>query len=200
MPLNFYSFLIADMLAEREFEAKNVPNKARSQQLGLVASLFSPSGSAGGLGSSVIPAVLVQQTARREAEQAASDATARLSTSTGATTGQTPGGTSAGGGGGGAATGSTVTRDEFQTLNTKVGTLEGLFVDYPNVKGQTFKVAKDSLKDFYLLTLDDLLGKPINDEIQIVVTQIPEAKPGMKLLRGSIVAIGEDVPRFEGNG
>ena len=70
MPVNFYSFAIGASLAEREFEEKGVPNSDRARQLGLLAALFSP-GDGGGLGSSVLPAVLVQQTARREAEEAA---------------------------------------------------------------------------------------------------------------------------------
>jgi hypothetical protein len=211
MPLNFYSFLIANMLAEREFEAKQVPNKARSQQLGLVASVFSPSGSGGGLGSSVLPAVLVQQTARREAEAAAST-TASLSTASGtggtATTGGgtttgTGGGTTGTGGGttgtGGGTTGTgAVTRDEFQALTVRVSNLEGLLVDYHDVKDKTFAEAKTLLKDFHVLTVDEVMGQTIDDSKQIVSAQFPEFRPGMKLLRGMLVALLEDASRLRG--
>ena len=207
MPLNFYSFLIANMLAEREFEDKNVPNKARAQQLGLVASVFSPGGG-GGLGSSVIPAVLVQQTARREAEEAANQAATRavLSTSSGLQSGGgTPGGetpgaggdTSTGGdgtGGGDTGTGGEVTQDEFQALRTQVNNLAGLLAEYHDVKGKTFAEAKALLKEFHVLTFDDMSGGTGDDTTRVVKTQFPEFKPGMRLLRGMGVAIMEDPP------
>jgi hypothetical protein len=205
MPFNFYSFLIANMLAEREFEEKKVPNKDRSRQLGLVASLYSPGGG-GGLGSSVLPAVLVQQTARREAEEAAKEAakkaalttasgTAGTGTSgTGSGTTGTGGGTTGTGGGTTGTGAAVVTRDEFQALTARVGALEGLFVDYPDVRGLNFKQARDKLKEFHLLMLDEVLSEPVDDEKQIVAAQIPEAKQGVKLLRGSIVIIQEEPP------
>lgn len=184
MPLNFYSFLIANMLAEKEFEEKKVPNKARSQQLGLVASVFSPSGGGGGLGSSVLPAVLVQQTARREADDAAREAANKAALSTGDTTPAPSTG------------GATVTRGEFQSLSTHVNTLEGLFVEYHDVKGRTFAEAKELLKEFHVLTVDELAGKPVDDTKQTVKTQFPEFRPGMRLLRGTGVAIMEDASSF----
>ena len=200
MPLNFYSFLIANMLAEREFEDKKVPNKDRSQQLGLVASVFSPSGSGGGLGSSVLPAVLVQQTARREAEDAAKAAANKSSLdtasgSTGSTPGQNPGQTPGQTPGTGA-----VTRDEFQALSARVDALEARLTDYPNVKGKTFADARVLLKEFHILMVDEILGNPIDDTKQVVFAQIPEARDGMKLLRGSVVAIAEAEPRLGDNG
>ncbi len=69
---NFYNFLIATTLAEKEFDAQGVPNSDRAKQLGLFAALLGPS-DGGGLGASVLPAVLVQQTARREAADAAAE-------------------------------------------------------------------------------------------------------------------------------
>ncbi|HEX7317134.1 MAG TPA: PASTA domain-containing protein [Pyrinomonadaceae bacterium] len=183
MPLNFYSFLIANMLAEREFDQRNVPNKPRAQQLGLVASVFSPSGGGGGLGSSVVPALLVQQTARREAEAAAASQPTNVISGGGTT------------GGGGASTASGVTKDEFNALTARVGAMEERLVDYPNVKGRTFADARIQLKEFHILMLDEVFGRPIDDTQQVVFSQIPEAKDGMKLLRGSVVAIAESEPR-----
>jgi hypothetical protein len=69
MAVNIYSFFLGKMLAEKAFEDKGVPNPDRANQLGLFAALFSPSsGQGGGIGKSVLPAVIVQQTAIREAE------------------------------------------------------------------------------------------------------------------------------------
>jgi peptidoglycan hydrolase-like protein with peptidoglycan-binding domain len=70
MPVNIYSFFIANTLAAKAFDEKGVPNPDRAKQLGLFAALFSPS-NGGGLGSAVLPAVIVQQTAIREADAAA---------------------------------------------------------------------------------------------------------------------------------
>jgi hypothetical protein len=69
MPPNIYTFFIANTLTAKAFDEKGVPNPDRAKQLGLFAALFSPSN--GGLGSSVLPAVIVQQTAIREADAAA---------------------------------------------------------------------------------------------------------------------------------
>jgi hypothetical protein len=179
MALNFYSFLIGSTLAEKEFNAKGVPNTDRARQLGIIASIFSPT-NGGGFGSSVLPAVLVQQTARREAEVAAAAAAPPTTT------------------GGQNTLDSNTTRadtppasPDIVEIKNRLTAVEATLADYPSVlttPPTTVEQAQIILKEFYVIVEGQT---PENTAKSLKVKgQIPvPAQVNSKLARGATVRL-----------
>lgn len=66
MPVNFLGFVLADTLVAKVQRDKGIQDDATRRQLALFAGLFSPKN---GLGSAVLPAVIVQHVATLKADE-----------------------------------------------------------------------------------------------------------------------------------